>query len=128
MRKKISGVHSQKPSETRCSVVTNWYDCSARSIRSALLQLINLMELGQRSAASEAWVRHLASVLAEGAKNHPEIFLSELANLIMTEESGASALGSDPPIFVNQYSIDQKRAERRLGNFLDESTRSPRKV
>ena len=83
-------------------------------------QLFTLMESGHGSAASEAWVGDLASVLADGANNHPKILLPELANLIMTEESGISAHGSDPPIFINQYSIDYERAEILLGNFLDE--------
>ena len=67
----------------------------------------------------ETWGKHLAPILVDGAKNHPEEFLPELANLLATPGSHERAFGKEPPDFTNPYEIDRARADALLGEFLD---------
>lgn len=72
--------------------------------------------------AFEAWRRHLPPILIDGARNHPEIVVPELANLVCDEQSGMVAAGTRyPPVFLNPYRIDRDRMAALLGDHLDEA-------
>lgn len=71
---------------------------------------------GDRMAALKIWREHLAPILADGARDHPEIILPELANLMGTNESGMTYAESDPPIFVKPYVIHREEAATLLGD------------
>ena len=76
---------------------------------------------GEGNSPFAAWREHLASILADGAKNHPEQFLPQLANLLATTNSSARAPERDPPIFKYSYEIDRARAGALLGKFLEKA-------
>ena len=52
-------------------------------------------------------------------RDHPEIILPELANLMGTNESGMTYAESDPPIFVKPYVIHREEAATLLGDVLN---------
>ena len=68
-----------------------------------------------------AWGKHLAPILVDGARNHPRQFLPELANLLGTAGSHERAYRVEPPNFTNPYKMDRARAEALLGTCLDEA-------
>ena len=74
---------------------------------------------GEGIVPFETWGKHLAPILVDGARNHPEEFLPELANLLATPGSHERAVGKEPPDFTNPYEIDRARADALLGEFLD---------
>ena len=74
---------------------------------------------GEGIVPFETWGKHLAPILVDGAHNHPEDFLPELANLLATPGSHERAFGKEPPDFTNPYEIDRARADALLGEFLD---------
>ena len=76
---------------------------------------------GQGTLPFETWGKHLAPILVDGAKNHPEQFLPELANLLGAADSHERTYGREPPEFTNPYKIDRARAEALLGGFLDDA-------
>jgi hypothetical protein len=72
-------------------------------------------------AAFEAWRDYLPALLIQGAQNHPEQLIPELANLAGDEQSSMVAAGGEyPPIFINRYGIDHARMTALFGDRLDE--------
>ena len=62
-----------------------------------------------------------APTLMEGARNHTETVLPELANLAGDSNSGmVAAKDGYPPVFINPYTIDRERVSALFGDHVDE--------
>ena len=83
--------------------------------------LITNTKADDGTSAFDAWSKHLAPILASGARNHPEEFLPELANLVGTSASNTRTSGQYPPTFKHTYEMDRDRARVLLRGFLDDA-------
>jgi hypothetical protein len=68
------------------------------------------------------WRDHLAPLIIEGGRTHPEAIVPELANLVGDEQSGmVAAKDQYPPFFANRYKIDREKMSALFGESLDDA-------
>lgn len=73
-------------------------------------------------AAFEAWRNYFPALIIDGAREHPNLLIPELANLAGDEQSGMVAAGGQyPPKFINRYGIDRARMTALFGDRLDDA-------
>jgi hypothetical protein len=85
-----------------------------------ILRLITQTGENTTREAFSDW-RALAPVLLDGARQHPEILIPELANLAGDRNSGTvGARDVYPPSFAYPYTMERKNVEALFGDRVDE--------
>ena len=69
----------------------------------------------------EEWRNCFAPLLIGAAKDHGDLILPELANLVGDGESHVRQAWPGPPVFVNRYKIDRERMAALFQGQLDEA-------
>jgi hypothetical protein len=87
----------------------------------SVLRLVTQTGKDRSLAAFEQWSDYLPDLIIDGARELPDVFMPELANLVADPESGmVAAAGVYPPRFTNQYGIDRARMTALFGSRLDD--------
>ena len=69
----------------------------------------------------EEWRKCFAPLLIGAAKDHGDLILPELANLVGDQDSHATQAWPEPPVFVSRYKIDRERMATLFQEQIDEA-------
>ena len=69
----------------------------------------------------EEWRKCFAPLLIGAAKDHGDLILPELANLVGDQESHARQVWPGPPVFLDRYKIDRERMAVLFQGQIDEA-------